>query len=174
MTVSGSSLSKQFTIDDAFEEEKDDSIRVYGSTNLTRTARKSDKYGALSSVPELDVVTSAEDEEQFTCNDSSVDSGSMMAALDPHSAEGRVWWSHPKVQENKRVVICAILLTTVGLVLAITGLWILVSDASNLRGAVFLVVGCLLLLPGLYHLIFVYLAVKGRRGFTFRQLPLFN
>ena len=43
-----------------------------------------------------------------------------------------------------------------------------------LQGFIFFIAGFICLLPGGYHLVYVYLAVRGWRGFDFSHLPLFN
>ncbi|XP_062950286.1 transmembrane protein 134 isoform X6 [Cynocephalus volans] len=45
---------------------------------------------------------------------------------------------------------------------------------AGVSSAVFFVPGFLLLVPGVYHVIFIYCAVKGRRGFHFFYLPYFE
>lgn len=44
----------------------------------------------------------------------------------------------------------------------------------GVSSAIFFVPGILLLVPGVYHVIFIYCAVKGRRGFQFFYLPYFE
>ena len=45
---------------------------------------------------------------------------------------------------------------------------------AGIQGFVFFIAGFICLAPGAYHLVYVYLAVKGKRGFDFHHLPLFN
>lgn len=63
------------------------------------------------------------------------------------------------IQKNRRVVLASFLLLLLGL---------------GVSSAIFFVPGILLLVPGVYHVIFIYCAVKGRRGFQFFYLPYFE
>ena len=47
-------------------------------------------------------------------------------------------------------------------------------NLAGIQGFVFFIAGFICLAPGAYHLVYVYLAVKGKRGFDFHHLPLFN
>lgn len=49
-----------------------------------------------------------------------------------------------------------------------------IESLAGVQGAVFIIAGLICFIPGAYHLGYVYLAVKGKRGFDFNQLPLFN
>ncbi|XP_003341950.2 transmembrane protein 134 isoform X2 [Monodelphis domestica] len=69
------------------------------------------------------------------------------------------WTQHPLIQKNRRVVLASFLLLSLGL---------------SVSSAIFFVPGFLLLIPGVYHVIFIYLAVKGHRGFQFFYLPYFE
>jgi len=84
------------------------------------------------------------------------------------------WYRHPKVREHWKVVVTSIVLFCLGLCLCIVGI---VLEALNVElGGIFMffVIGILLFIPGAYHMIAVYYAVKGKRGFRFYNLPLFN
>nr|XP_045015312.1 transmembrane protein 134 isoform X6 [Jaculus jaculus] len=48
------------------------------------------------------------------------------------------------------------------------------TPAAGVSSAIFFVPGFLLLVPGVYHVIFIYCAVKGHRGFQFFYLPYFE
>ncbi|KAM5247730.1 transmembrane protein 134 isoform 3-T3 [Ctenodactylus gundi] len=69
------------------------------------------------------------------------------------------WTQHPLIQKNHRVVLASFLLLLLGL---------------GVSSAIFFVPGFLLLIPGVYHVIFIYFAVKGHRGFQFFYLPYFE
>lgn len=45
---------------------------------------------------------------------------------------------------------------------------------AGIQGFIFFIAGFICLVPGAYHLVYIYLAVKGKRGFDFHHLPLFN
>ncbi|XP_006171341.1 transmembrane protein 134 isoform X3 [Tupaia chinensis] len=69
------------------------------------------------------------------------------------------WTQHPLIQKNRRVVLASFLLLLLGL---------------GVSSAIFFVPGFLLLIPGVYHVIFIYCAVKGYPGFQFFYLPYFE
>ena len=59
-------------------------------------------------------------------------------------------------------------------VLLAAGIVIAAVPIVGFQSFVFIMAGLLCFIPGAYHIAFVYLAVKGRRGYSFHQLPLFN
>uniref|UniRef100_A0A452EIR7 Transmembrane protein 134 n=1 Tax=Capra hircus TaxID=9925 RepID=A0A452EIR7_CAPHI len=79
------------------------------------------------------------------------------------------WTQHPLIQKNHRVVLASFLLLLLGLG---------ECPAYPLQGvssAIFFVPGFLLAGYGrVYHVIFIYCAVKGHRGFQFFYLPYFE
>jgi len=85
------------------------------------------------------------------------------------------WWRHPKVKQNWKVVAASLLLILLGSGLLLTGI-IAYShpELAGIQGFVFFIAGFICFLPGAYHVGYVYLAVKGKRGFDFHHLPLFN
>ncbi|KAG8522694.1 Transmembrane protein 134 [Galemys pyrenaicus] len=97
------------------------------------------------------------------------------------------WTQHPLIQKNRRIVLASFLLLLLGLVLILIGVGLEVAPSPGerpyLRGAagargvssaIFFVPGFLLLVPGVYHVIFIYCAVRGHRGFQFFYLPYFE
>ncbi|XP_045153083.1 transmembrane protein 134 [Echinops telfairi] len=84
------------------------------------------------------------------------------------------WIQHPLIQKNRRVVLASFLLLLLGLVLILVGVGLEVSPSAGVSSAIFFVPGVLLLVPGVYHVIFIYCAVKGHRGFHFFYLPYFE
>ncbi|XP_072495404.1 transmembrane protein 134 isoform X9 [Notamacropus eugenii] len=48
------------------------------------------------------------------------------------------------------------------------------SLPAGVSSAIFFVPGFLLLIPGVYHVIFIYFAVRGHQGFQFFYLPYFE
>ena len=109
----------------------------------------------------------------------------------------RVWWKHPRVKENWKVVAAAFALIVIGLGkqnttlpasadnryltmlyrtsgLLITGIAVLVIPLGGVQGLVFLITGAICFIPGAYHVCYIYLAVKGKKGYDFYHLPLFN
>ncbi|KAM5319254.1 transmembrane protein 134 isoform 2-T2 [Glossophaga mutica] len=59
-------------------------------------------------------------------------------------------------------------------VLILIGVGLEVAPSAGVSSAIFFVPGFLLLVPGVYHVIFIYCAVKGHRGFQFFYLPYFE
>ncbi|KAM5247728.1 transmembrane protein 134 isoform 1-T1 [Ctenodactylus gundi] len=84
------------------------------------------------------------------------------------------WTQHPLIQKNHRVVLASFLLLLLGLVLILVGVGLEVAPSTGVSSAIFFVPGFLLLIPGVYHVIFIYFAVKGHRGFQFFYLPYFE
>jgi hypothetical protein len=44
----------------------------------------------------------------------------------------------------------------------------------GIQSFVFFIAGFICFIPGAYHVVYVYWAVKGKRGYDFYHLPLFN
>ena len=55
-----------------------------------------------------------------------------------------------------------------------TAFVVTISPDMSLQGFVFFVAGLICVIPGGYHVVYIYLAVKGTRGYDFYNLPLFN
>ncbi len=72
------------------------------------------------------------------------------------------------------MVLASFLLLSLGLMLILVGVGLQVTPSPGVSSAIFFVPGFLLLIPGVYHVIFIYLAVKGHRGFQFFYLPYFE
>ncbi|KAI2561326.1 TMEM134 isoform 15, partial [Pan troglodytes] len=66
------------------------------------------------------------------------------------------WTQHPLIQKNRRVVLASFLLLLLGLVLILVGVGLEATPSP------------------VYHVIFIYCAVKGHRGFQFFYLPYFE
>ncbi|XP_027974082.1 transmembrane protein 134 isoform X1 [Eumetopias jubatus] len=106
------------------------------------------------------------------------------------------WTQHPLIQKNRRVVLASFLLLLLGLgeetealggpgpvswahsqditLLILIAVGLEVAPSPGVSSAIFFVPGFLLLVPGVYHVIFIYCAVKGHRGFQFFYLPYFE
>lgn len=84
------------------------------------------------------------------------------------------WTRHPLIQKNRRVVLSSFLLVFIGLALIFTGVGLQVNPTAGVSSAIFFIPGFLLLIPGVYHVIFIYCAVRGRKGFRFFYLPYFE
>lgn len=82
-------------------------------------------------------------------------------------------WHHPKVKENWRTVLAAVVLLVVGIALLTMGAYS-VSIQNGSQATVFFVAGFICFVPGAYHVVYVWLAARGYRGFDFYHLPLFT
>lgn len=58
--------------------------------------------------------------------------------------------------------------------LLVTGFLAALLPIEGLQSAVFFIAGAICFIPGAYHVVYIYLAVKGWQGFDFYHLPLFN
>uniref|UniRef100_A0A8C8BXV9 Transmembrane protein 134 n=1 Tax=Oncorhynchus tshawytscha TaxID=74940 RepID=A0A8C8BXV9_ONCTS len=84
---------------------------------------------------------------------------STLSSVTQLSAHCCGWTSHPLVKKNRRVVLSSFLLLVTGV---------------GVSSAIFFVPGFLLFIPGVYHVIYISCAVRGRRGFKFFYLPYFE
>ncbi|CAL4090073.1 unnamed protein product [Meganyctiphanes norvegica] len=173
----------KFSIDDAFEEDADDAIRLYGSTCERAPLSK---YGqvvgiddvqlemgvpdspgpgkGLLTVPDVDAIS--RDSDSLIHGDNSSFYG---------TSEHPPWWfMHPKIKENWRIVGGAFILLFMGIGLIVMGVVVEALPIAEMNGWVFLISGLICFIPGAYHVVYVILAVKGRRGYDFYNLPLFN
>jgi uncharacterized membrane protein len=91
-----------------------------------------------------------------------------------HDTRHLCWWSHPKVRENWRVFFAAFGLLIVGTALIVMGIVVTVIPEIGFQSYVFFVAGAICFIPGAYHVVYVYNAVKGKKGYDFYQLPLFT
>jgi len=194
-----------FNIDDAFSESLEDKIRIYTTTSetapltdtileeppgfesstLSLTPGSPDVFieGGLAEQPilkkkilqnpTLKALKAKED-----IDSTSQDSVSLIQN-NPGYYEGpapsKFWWKHPKIKQNWKMVVAALILVFLGTGLIITGIVAYSHpNLAGIQGFVFFIAGFICLAPGGYHLVYVYLAVKGKRGFDFHHLPLFN
>jgi len=191
--------TSKFTIDDAFDESLDDVVvRVYGSTTIEKSPFK-ERVKAMASEgmtnvrvdrPAVTSLTSSNGMQHphptllsirtgiMSDDTASKDSDSLIHESYQYSPSyydpDRVWWKHPRVQENWKVVAAAFALVVIGLGLVTTGIAVLLIPLGGVQGLVFLISGVICFIPGAYHVVYIYLAVKGRKGYDFYHLPLFN
>lgn len=83
-------------------------------------------------------------------------------------------WNHPKVRENWKTVCAAVTLLIVGIGLLGMGAFAVAEPENGLQGAVFFVAGMICFVPGAYHVVYIWLAARGQRGYDFYHLPLFT
>ncbi|XP_036272581.1 transmembrane protein 134 isoform X6 [Pipistrellus kuhlii] len=180
-----SAARAQFSIDDAFELSLEDAgpgpepsgVARFGPLHFERRARfeaadedkqsrlryqnlENDEGGAPVS-PEPDGGVHTRD---AGCRASSVRSSQWSFSTISNGTQRSYnaccsWTQHPLIQKNRRVVLASFLLLLLGL---------------GVSSAIFFVPGFLLLVPGVYHVIFICCAVRGRRGFQFFHLPYFE
>lgn len=173
----------QFSIDDAFEltledagpEPESSGVARFGPLHFERRARfevadedkqsrlryqnlENDEDGAQAS-PEPDGGVSTRDSGHMSVRSSQWSFSTISSSTQRSYNACCSWTQHPLIQKNRRVVLASFLLLLLGL---------------GVSSAIFFVPGILLLVPGVYHVIFIYCAVKGRRGFQFFYLPYFE
>lgn len=177
--------SQKFSIDDAFDDEEDDIIRSYGATTESTPLKPKPKTLALPNHVDEGLVVRVEPTKdrlrlanQKVPDDSlSKDSDSLIQS-DIFNSEKydsqKGWWNHPRVKENWRVMLAAFGLLIIGLGLLVTGIVVQIMPKAGIQSFVFFIAGSICLIPGAYHVVYVYCAVKGRQGYEFHNLPLFN
>ncbi|KAM9857274.1 transmembrane protein 134 isoform 1-T2 [Aulostomus maculatus] len=99
---------------------------------------------------------------------------STLSSVTQLSAHCCGWISHPLVKKNRRVVLASFLLLITGVALIFTGFVIQLNPIAGVSSAIFFVPGFLLFIPGVYHVIYISCAVRGRRGFKLFYLPYFE
>ncbi|KAL1428407.1 hypothetical protein MTO96_002786 [Rhipicephalus appendiculatus] len=176
-----------FTIDDAFDPDDDDIVRTYGSTTES-TPLKPRQQHDMTATDSVVVRVEEPSKDRNSCSNKplsrlklpednlSKDSDSLIQC-DPNfqkydARDG--WWTHPKVRENWKVMLAAFGLLLTGLGLIATGIVVQILPRVGVQGLVFFIAGAICFIPGAYHVVYVYCAVKGCRGYDFYNLPLFN
>ncbi|XP_053210118.1 transmembrane protein 134-like [Panonychus citri] len=84
------------------------------------------------------------------------------------------WWKHPKFKENWKIFFAAFGLLVVGIGLITMGIVVSVLPDVDFQSYVFFIAGTICFIPGAYHVVYLYFALSGRKGYDFHQLPLFN
>ncbi|KAM6159056.1 transmembrane protein 134 [Rhynchocyon petersi] len=193
-----SSSRPQFSIDDAFELSLEDTgpvpepsgIARFGPLHFERRTRfeladedkqsrlryqnlHNDDDGAQAS-PVPDGEVSTRDSTQTSTRSSQWSFSTISNSSQHPSNTCCSWVHHSLIQKNRRVVLASFLLLLLGLVLILTGVGLEVSPSPGVSSAIFFVPGFLLLVPGVYHVIFICCALKGHSGFHFFYLPYFE
>ncbi|ELK13267.1 transmembrane protein 134 isoform X1 [Pteropus alecto] len=191
-----SSARPQFSIDDAFELSLEDAgpgpessgVARFGPLHFERRARfevadedkqsrpryqnlENDEDGAPAS-PEPDGGVSTRDSGRTSIRSWSFSTISNTTQRSYNACCS--WTQHPLIQKNRRVVLASFVLLLLGLVLILIGVGLEVAPSPGVSSAIFFVPGFFFLVPGVYHVIFIYCAVKGHRGFQFFYLPYFE
>ncbi|KAM4845245.1 transmembrane protein 134 [Thomomys bottae] len=188
----------QFSIDDAFELSLEDSgpgpessgVSRFGPLHFERRPRfevadedkpsglryqnlENDEDGAQAP-PEPDGGISTRDSGRISIRSSQWSFSTISNTTQRSYNACCSWTQHPLIQKNRRVVLASFLLLLLGLALVVVGVGLEVAPSPGVSSAVFFVPGFLLLVPGVYHVTFIYCAVRGRRGFHFFYLPYFE
>ncbi|XP_055310405.1 uncharacterized protein LOC129573636 [Sitodiplosis mosellana] len=178
----------RFSIHDAFEEENDEAIRVYGSTVISNVPKPSGSasgsgntgvgYASNNTTTTTNEMTCDPRNNKFGADDttSSRDSDSLIQEYInvPQTDLYSHCWNHPKIRENWRTVLAAVTLLVIGVVLVCLGIISIANPANGSRGFVFLLAGSICFIPGAYHVVYIWLAAIGFRGYNFYHLPLFT
>ncbi|XP_006893317.1 PREDICTED: transmembrane protein 134 isoform X3 [Elephantulus edwardii] len=171
----------QFSIDDAFELSLEDTgpapepsgVARFGPLHFERRTRfevadedkqsrlryqnlENDEDGAPAS-PQPDGGVGTRDSTQTSIRSSQWSFSSTSTQNSSNTCCS--WVQHSLIQKNRRVVLASFLLLLLGL---------------GVSSAIFFVPGFLLLVPGVYHVIFICCALKGHGGFHFFYLPYFE
>ncbi|XP_061382439.1 transmembrane protein 134 isoform X1 [Danaus plexippus] len=189
MTRPFGNSDKRFSIDDAFEEETDEAIKVYGATGDRSPLQNKFKNGGdyLSSccnktkqiikchneARTVDPDKSITKTYKCTEDTTSRDSDSLIHEY-VEATQSLYCWNHPKVRENWKTVCAAVILLVVGVGLLGMGTFAVAEPENGLQGAVFFVAGMICFVPGAYHVVYIWLAARGQRGYDFYHLPLFT
>lgn len=188
---------KRFSIHDAFEEETDEAIRIYGSTVISTPMRSKQRPHDISIriqdpkyefhlylsfighflifLPIL-VFVLYRGYNKYAEDSTSRDSDSLIQECGnlPDDESNTYCWRHPKIRENWRTVLAAITLLLVGTGLFVMGTIAVAHPVNLSQGIVFFVAGLICFIPGAYHVVYIWLAASGYRGFDFYHLPLFT
>lgn len=90
------------------------------------------------------------------------------------AAGSACFWNHPKVRDNWRVFLTAFGLLVVGSTLIVLGVLTAVFPEFGFQSYVFFISGLLCFIPGAYHVVYVYCAVSGRKGYDLYRLPYYH
>lgn len=173
--------------------DEDEKIRVYGSTTAekqfrSKTKRKNTDESPIISSTDIQFEDDGQTESLISSSgsasykprksyagsnlslDRNEDTVSVITSRSMHFS----WWNHPKVRDNCRVVIGAFVLTVIGFVLILAGIAIMISSFRGWHSLIFFIGGSLFLIPGLYHVVVIYLAATGRGGYTFHNISAFS
>ncbi|XP_005384378.1 PREDICTED: transmembrane protein 134 isoform X1 [Chinchilla lanigera] len=194
-----SAARSQFSIDDAFELSLEDTgpgpessgVARFGPLHFERRARfeaaDEDKQSRLryqnlqndedvaQPSPEPDGGINTRDSSRTSIRSSQWSFSTISNTTQRSYNACCSWTQHPLIQKNCRVVLASFLLLLLGMVLILVGVGLEVAPSpAGVSSAIFFVPGFLLLIPGVYHVVFIYCAVKGHRGFQFFYLPYFE
>ncbi|XP_068681066.1 uncharacterized protein [Montipora foliosa] len=85
------------------------------------------------------------------------------------------WLRHPRIRENWKTVTAAFLLFVSGIAFLLAGIILAAIDEDGqMKSIIFFVCAVICILPGGYHIIYIYRATKGQRGYNFESIPSFR
>lgn len=85
------------------------------------------------------------------------------------------WLRHPRIRENWKTVTAAFLLFVSGIAFLLAGIILAAIDEDGqMKSIIFFVCAVICILPGGYHIIYIYRATKGQRGYNFESIPSFQ
>lgn len=84
------------------------------------------------------------------------------------------WLRHPRIKENWKTVTAAFLLFVAGIAFLLAGIILAVTREDGIKSVIFFVCAAICILPGGYHIIYIYRATKGQRGYNFESIPSFQ
>lgn len=84
------------------------------------------------------------------------------------------WLRHPRIRENWKTVTAAFLLFVAGIAFLLAGIVLAATADEGMKSIIFFVCAVICILPGGYHIIYIYRATKGQRGYNFESIPSFQ
>lgn len=84
------------------------------------------------------------------------------------------WLRHPRIRENWKTVTAAFLLFVAGIAFLLAGIVLAATADDGMKSIIFFVCAVICILPGGYHIIYIYRATKGQRGYNFESIPSFQ
>ncbi|KAJ7387441.1 hypothetical protein OS493_004439 [Desmophyllum pertusum] len=84
------------------------------------------------------------------------------------------WLRHPRIRENWKTVTAAFLLFVAGIAFLLAGIILAATEQDGMKSVIFFVCAAICILPGGYHIIYIYRATKGQRGYNFESIPSFQ
>lgn len=185
----------KFSIDDAFDPDDDDPILCYGTTSQTvnHISKSKARYSQLPHNDNSEYWNSSDkqinqnyfsdhsrEKENITSNGHLYschslnslysDTSNITAKTFPNER----WWNHPKVREHWKIVSTSLFLLVIGIALIIGGASFEILQIESVNSTIFFVAGFICIIPGAYFVVHIYLAVKGKFGFSFYDLPVFK
>ncbi|XP_057362832.1 transmembrane protein 134 isoform X18 [Manis pentadactyla] len=171
-----STARPQFSIDDAFELSLEDAGPGPESSGIARFGPLHFERRARFEVADEDKQSRLRYQNLENDEDGAQASPEPDGGVSTRSGQG-ILAEHPSAAPSGPLVPSATAPsapTMPAAVLILTGVGLEVAPSPGVSSAIFFVPGFLLLVPGVYHVIFIYCAVKGHRGFQFFYLPYFE